>query len=159
MSAPGTKPGFACVAYLNTNTYASPSWSPITAISDFNVAPKFDAADAPSRISRIKLTIKTLMALEIGGKLKASDVNDANYTTIRAALITDVALDLMILNGSSSTNGATGFRCGFQVHDATEDQGLGVQVYDDVVFKPCPNTDGNYNSVLVATGAPVFTAL
>jgi hypothetical protein len=131
----------------------------ITCISDFQVAPKWDEADANSRETRLKLAFKTLLGLEVSGKLRSSNVNDATYTTIIAAITGDTQLDLMILNGGSTTNGVTGFRASFQLFDATEDQGLGAVVYDQVVLKPTPNVDGNYNTVLVASGAAAFTAI
>lgn len=159
MSTPTAKLGLKCKAYRNTNTFASPTWSAINCISDFQVAPKWDEAEASSRETRLKLALKTLLGLEITGKLRASDANDANYTAIVAAITGDQQLDLMILNGASTTDGVTGFRASFQLFDATEDQGLGSVVYDQVVLKPSPNTDGNYFTVLVGSGAPAYNAI
>lgn len=158
MPSPVAKLGIKCKALRNTASYASPTWSPINCISEFSVEAAWDEGEANSRETRIKLAMKTMLALGFTGKLRASNVNDANYTVIIAALLTDTALDLMILNGDETTNGVTGFRVSCQVFSANEDQGTGVVVYDEVRFKPTPNADSNYSSVLVASGAAAFTA-
>lgn len=158
MSNPA-KIGILAVAYLNTNSYATPTWLAITSISDWKVGAKWDEGDASTRLSRLKLALKTQLGLEISGKLRSANSGDASYSTILAALVTDAQLDMMILNGPSATNGVSGFRADFQVFDGSEDQGLSAVVFDEVTLRPSPNTDGNYNSVLVASSAPVFTAI
>jgi hypothetical protein len=158
MSNPA-KIGILAVAYLNTGSYSTPTWVAVTSISDWKVGAKWDEGEASTRLSRMKLAIKTMVGIEISGKLRAANSGDATYTTIRAALVTDAQLDMMILDGPSGTNGVNGFRADFQVFDGSQDQGLNAVVFDEVTFKPSPNTDGNYNSVLVSGSAPVFTAM
>lgn len=100
-----------------------------------------------------------MLALEITGKLRSSNTGDTTYTTLKTAFVSDATVDLMILDAAKDQTGATGFRAAFQLFDASQDQGLSVgAVYDEVTFKPAPNTDGNYTTVLITGGAPVFTA-
>lgn len=156
--AAGAKLGLKCKLYLNTASFGSPTWTAVACVSDFALNAKWDAGEASTRESRMKLWLKTLLDLGFTGKLRASDTGDTSYTTISAALLTDAALDIMVLNGDKTTTGVWGFRAACQVHSANEDQGLGAVVFDDIEFKPAPNTDGNYSSALVTAGAPVFTA-
>jgi hypothetical protein len=158
MPSPAAKLGIKCKFYRNTASYASPTWVAVTCISDASLEAAWDEGEANTRETRIKLAMKTMLALGFTAKLRASDVNDAAYTAIIAALLTDASLDLMILNGLETTTGVTGFRVACQVFSANEDQGLGAVVYDEVRFKPTPNVDSNYSSVLVTAGAAVYTA-
>lgn len=159
MASAAAKLGLKCVAYLNSASYATPTWTAVVAVSDWKVSAPWDEGDASTRESRLKLALKTLLGLEISGKLRNSNSGDNNYTTIMAALVTDAQLDMMILNGNENTNGVSGFRASFQVFDGSEDQGLGAVVFDEIKLKPTPNADSNYNSVLVTAGAAVFTAI
>jgi len=143
--------------YLNTGTFGSPTWAAIDQISDLTVTAEWDEVDASTRESKMKLKAKTLLGAEVGGKLKAVPGN-TNLGTIVAALFSDAVVDIMVLNGTSSTNGCYGFRYECQVHAANEDQGLGAAIFDDIKFKPYPTTNAK-QSVLVTTGAPVFTAI
>lgn len=158
MPTPLAKLGLKCTMSLNGGSFASPTWTEVKSVSDFALKAAWDKGEANSRETRIKLALKTMLDLGFTGKLRSANSNDASYATIYAALLTDAMLDLMILNGPASQNGVTGFRVSCQVFSANEDQGLGVVVYDEIEFAPCPNADGNYSSVLVTGGAPVFTS-
>ena len=144
--------------YRNTGTYGSPTWTELTCISDCSLEAAWDEGEASTRETRMKLALKTMLALGVTCKLRASDSGDAGYTAIIAASVADTQIDILILNGSSTSSSATGFRFTSQVFSANEDQGLGQVVFDEVKFKPTPNSDGNYNSALVTAGSPVFTA-
>ncbi len=159
MASAAAKLGVQCSLYLNTATFGSPTWTKIICVSDFTVTVKWDSAEASTRESRMKLFLKTMMEVGFAGKLRTSDSGDANFTTIYAALLTDETLDILVLNGDKATTGVTGFRASCQLHQANEDQGLGAVVFEDIEFKPAPNTDGNFASALVTAGAPVFTAV
>lgn len=157
MPTPLAKLGLKCTMSLNGGSFASPTWTEVKCVSDFALKAAWDKGEANSRETRIKLALKTMLDLGFTGKLRSTNSGDTNYATIYAALLTDTALDLMILNGPSTQNGVTGFRVSCQVFSANEDQGLGVVVYDEIEFAPTPNADGNYSSVLVTSGSPVFT--
>lgn len=156
--AAGAKLGIKCVAYYNTGTYGTPVWTAITCINDFTQSVEWDEAEVLYRGTRVKQAVKTLLGLSWSGKLKVSDTDTA-YQAIMAALVSDSTLDMMILNGDKTTNNVIGYRCDVQVFSATEDQGTGVVLYDEVKFKPSPMGGNAPSSVLVTTGAPVFTAL
>jgi len=150
--------GIESVLYLNGGTYGSPTWGALTFINDLTVNNQWDKADANSRASRIKQAVKTLLGLSWTGTILVPGETDADYTTIINAMNADTVLDIMVLNGPNTENGVRGYRCDVQVTNATEDQGGGAVLYDQIEFMPTPSTNPP-KSVLVTSGAPVFSAL
>lgn len=155
----GVRLGRDAVFYLNTNSgnFNTPTWTAVPQFSDLNVEAAWDAADANTRESRMKLQAKTLLGAAVSGKLKF-DLTDANIATIMAALLSDNVVDVMCLNGPSNTNGAIGYRFEAQVHQANEDQSLGVAIYEDIKFVPYPTANAK-QSVKVTAASPVYTAI
>jgi hypothetical protein len=153
----GVRLGRDAVLYLNTGTFGSPTWVAIPQFSDLTVGAAWDAADANTRESKMKMKAKTQLEAGVEGKMKF-DLTDTNVGTIMDALLSDSVVDVMVLNASNSTNGARGFRFEAQVHRANEDQGLGVAIYEDIMFVPYPTANAK-QSVKVTSGAPVFTAI
>lgn len=149
------KTGIKCKLYLNTATYGSPTWTEINFISDLSVNAVWDEVDGSVRGSRVKASAKSLLGLELAGKIRASD-SDANYTTIIEAMLSDGALDLMVLNGAKDANGTRGYRADFNVFGASEDQSMGVVVFNDITLKPSISTHLPH-AVVVTAGAPVFS--
>ncbi len=154
----GARLGRDAKFYLNTGTYGSPTWAAIDQISDLTVAAPWDEAPADTRESVVGMTLNTTMRLQVSGKVKF--VNDAtNLTTILDAADSRAPLDIMVHNGASDgSHGIRGFRFDAQVSLPNEDQGLGVAIFDEVLFKPTPSANTPKKAV-VATNAPVFTAI
>lgn len=144
--------------YYNSGNFASPSWVEITCIENWQVSPNWQNAEIRSRATRMILNAKTLAGLTISGRVLASDTGDGGYNTILAAINNDDTLDIMALNGSNTTNGATGYRMECQVHFTNESQNPDEVIYDEVEFRPA-FTGNNPQSVTVTAGAPVFTEL
>lgn len=144
--------------YLNTGSDVSPTWSEVPQISDLVRGAAWDTAEVNSRESSGKMIAKTLVDLAITAKLKFV-VSDNNITTIMDALFSpDTIIDIMVLNGPSTTTGCYGSRFQCQVTEGGEDQGLTVAIYEDLKFMPTPSTLPPY-SVKVVGGAPVMTAI
>lgn len=144
--------------YLNTGSDVSPTWSEVPQFSDLMRGLAWDTAEVNSRESAAKMVAKTLGDLAVTGKLKFV-VSDSNITTIMdAAYSPDTIIDIMVLNGPSTTTGCYGSRFQCQVTEANEDQGLQNAIYEDLKFMPTPSTLPPY-SVKVVAGAPVMTAI
>lgn len=139
--------GLNAKAYRNTNTYESPTWSEMTLISDLTVNPSWDEADASARESRIKQTVKTLMNLDINGRMKKK-LGDDNYDALMDAMLSDDVLDLLILDGDRETENVRGWRADFQVFSANEDQAMGNVLFEEFTLKPSI-TEHNPKAVLV----------
>lgn len=158
MTAPANQLGILCHVYNNTGTYGSPTWSAVDGISEMSIKPSWDEAEGSTRQSRVKRVLKTIMALAISGKLKVDSTDTNGYLAFLAALHSDSVLDLMILDGPSSVNGVTGYRADWQVFEGEEDQGLNTVLWMGFTLKPAL-TANPVSSVLITTGAPVFTSM
>lgn len=147
--------GIKCKAYRNTSTHGSPSWSEINHISDFTVSVTWDEADGSSRISRVKMTVKTMLGLEFSGKIKVN-VADANYAAMRDASFGDGVLDILVMeDGDNATENNVGFRCDVQVLKFDVDQGMGTSLYRDFTLKP--TTTDNLPELATVGGGAVIT--
>lgn len=132
--------GVNAKAYRNTGSYGSPTWSEMTLISDLSVNPAWDEGSADARESRIKQVRKTMMGLEVSGKMKKR-ISDSNYQALMDALVSDTVLDVLILDASKETVGARGWRFDAQVFSANEDQAMGNVLYEEFVMKPSLDTN------------------
>lgn len=147
--------------YQSGGSYGSPTWVEIDCVSDLKVDPVYDTVEIPTRASKVKKMGKTLVGVTISGTLKASLTN-APYLAVYAAFLGQTTeLDILVLNGSNSTNGAHGFRGPMFVTKAGEDQGTTAGIKTEIELVPAdPATVGDvFASALVTTGAPVFTTL
>lgn len=154
----GRRMGRNAKFYLNTGSDVSPTWSEVPQISDLVRGLAWDTAEVNSRETAIKMAAKTLGDLAVTGKLKFV-TSDPNIATIMdAAYSPDTIIDIMVLNGPSTTTGCYGSRFQCQVTDCSEDQGLQNAIYEDLKFMPTPSTISPY-SVKVVGGAPVMTAI
>lgn len=145
--------------YRSAGNFASPTWSEISAIKDLTVNAQWDTTDAPDRSTVVKGMAKTLLGLSVSGSMKASDSGVAVGAVLDAMLGATASMDVMVLDGSSSTNGARGYRYEAIVTQANQDQNIQNALYWDVDFAPSGFADNAPQSVLVTNSAPVFTTL
>lgn len=143
--------GINAVAYYNSGSHGTPSWQPITAFESVNVAPAYDKADANSRASRVKKSAKTMLGIAITGRLKKKPGDDG-YELIMDALQDDTVLDLMICDAPHDQDGMRGWRADFQVNAATEDQGSGVVMYEDLTIDIADSDNPVYAVEYTTTG-------
>jgi hypothetical protein len=160
MATPDAMTGLEAGFYVRTaGNYASPTWTELTDIGDFTQNASWKSAEVELRSSPATMAVKTTIDLGVSFKiLKRPAGGTAAYNTVIAALGTRDVIDVMSLNGSNTTNGATGFRYEGQVLGGTEDQGTQAVIMPDIEIKPTV-TNNAPASVVVTAGAPVFTAL
>lgn len=149
--------GILAKLYLNTGTYGTPTWAAVSLVGDLTVNAKWDVVEVLTRASRMKLKVKTMLDAGVSGKMLNS-LDDTSYTTIANALNADTTLDFLALTAGNTTNGARGYRFDAQVTNGTQDQGTGAAIFDDFELIPVPSANAP-KSVLVASGAPVYTAI
>lgn len=151
------KLGIKCKLYRNTGSYGTPTWDEVPIVGELTQNSAWDEGEVLNRTSRVAFSVKTLLRLSFTVKMKA-DLTDADYTVFANAADADTVVDLMILDGVSTTNGVRGYRFESQIFSRNQDQGPGVIVHDEFTIKPTDNGTVP-SSVLVASGAPVFTSL
>lgn len=150
--------GINCKVYRNTGSYGTPTWTAVDAFRDVTLRYSWDEVEAPSRASKIKSVLKALGDYHATGEIKCS-YTDAGYLAITAALNSQTSnIDLLILNGTSSTNGAEGVRLDALITTGDEDQGIGNALYRSVTMKQDAAGANGLKLVTVASGAPVYTA-
>lgn len=154
-----TKLGTKAKFYRNTATYGSPTWVEITSIKDFKLNMAWDTVEAPSRASRVKSMAKTQIDISGSGSVKVTDT-EAGYIALWDSLIDpDGEMDVMILNGDKATNGVRGVRYDGVITTGDEDQAIANALYMDFGVVPSAFNTNPMKTAVVASGAPVFTAI
>lgn len=124
-------------AYINTGSYASPSWAEIKCLGDCAVNANYEEGDASTRATRVMYTETTRFVIEVTGRVKVEPDNE-QYEAILAAFTEDQPLEFLFLNGKIDKPDSTGYRFHGKVFNLSEDQALGAVLYRDFVIKPCP---------------------
>jgi hypothetical protein len=152
----GLEAGF----YVRTSgNFASPTWTELTDIGDFTQNANWNKATVELRSSPAAMGLKTTIDISVSFKMLARPAGgSAAYNTIIAALGTRDVVDVMALQGSNTTNGARGWRYEGQVFSGTEDQGTQAAIMPEMEVSPTI-TNNAPQSVVVTSGAPVFTTL
>jgi hypothetical protein len=150
--------GITSKFYINANPgYLAPAWLLVDLISDFSAKADWNEGEGSTRREVQQVFEPTNMNLTITGKIR-KDVTDLPYSTIRAAHHARGPLDVLVLDGLLDVTGSDGFRFDVKVTKFTEDQSLGVVVFNDFELTPCLTGNGVY-SALVVGGVLTFTQL
>lgn len=149
--------GITSKAYVNLGTYNAPLWEEMNLIGDLNVPMQWNLADGSTRAMRVQQQEPTNLTMDITGKMRKS-MNNTAFLAVRAAFLTCVMIDVMILDGALDVNGSEGIRCDFKVSQFGEDQALQNVTFKDFTLTPCI-TDNYPQSVIVNGGAPDFTPI
>lgn len=145
--------------YRNTGSYSTPTWVEITAVRDVTPNAPWDMGDASSRGSRAKLSAKTQMDLSVSAVVRANPA-DAGYSALYDSSIGTGLLDLLVLNGKLTVEGAKGFRAEWNVSPTTQDQAIGGVIYDTFEMKPGYSSNGAPKTAVVgASSAVTYTAI
>lgn len=148
------KIGIKCKLYYNSATYASPTWVELTLVRDCQVNFGWDEGEGTTRASRVKMFANTVANLEITGSIR-TEVADTGYLKLRDAAISDLSVDIMVLNDALTVNDTDGFRFDAKVGNWAEAQGPGDVAYKQFALKPIPSANLP-KAVKVTAGAPVF---
>lgn len=116
--------GLDCVVQRNTGTYASPTWSAITTISEVTVSAERGKADVSTRGSGgWKMEKGTLKSLSLEFDIKDKN-GDTEFNAIREAYLNGTQLDLAVTDLPIATSGAEGFRAYFEVESISRKEPL-----------------------------------
>jgi hypothetical protein len=142
--------------YASTDVWDAEVYTAIDRISDLEETVGWNTAPAGDRGMGVDTFAKTTGTLEYTFKCRVDD-SDAGYLALRASfLLRDTPINLMILNGAKTSNGATGFRGYFHVTAMAMPQGMQDVDYVNGKLVVAPfNSATPLKSVLVTAGAPV----
>lgn len=151
--------GIDSKVYRNTSTYGTPTWTEIDLVRDVQVNPSWGRSDSSTRASKVTSEVKTLLTLAFTLSVKVS-LTDAGYIALMDSFVdSDNTIDLMILNGTNTTNGVEGWRFDAGVFSGSEDQSIGNTLYRDFEVGPSGHGTNPAKRVTVASGAAVFATV
>lgn len=108
--------GRECKLYLNTGSFASPTWTEIDRAIDVAANMPAERGDVSSRVSKWKMERKALIGLEItfGYRYRQGAITDTVFDLLRA-LAMDVTVDeLAMADGAIATVGNEYLRATYQ---------------------------------------------
>jgi hypothetical protein len=136
--------GIDAKCYRNTGTYASPTWTEITKLRDFQVNYGVGDQEIGTREDGVETFGHTRPKYDITGSYRepAPGVTDAVYTALADAHAAATPIELLILDngGSPTTNGSVGHRGFFGVFGWSINQSLDEHEFREFSLKPTPST-------------------
>lgn len=135
----GPRAGIDGAAYRNTGTAGSPTWAEIDNIKDVAPATPWDLQEAGSRETKAKLYAKTRQ--DIGYQVVArADSADLGYQALWDAACSPNPIDLLVLDGPLTEEGASGYRAYWNVNaSGGPTQGADEMQYTTFDLKPAWN--------------------
>lgn len=144
--------GILSKLYVNGGTWDVPVLNELITISDCNVDGSWEEGEASARASRIGADEPTILRLEITGKVRVADaLGVLAYNAMYNAYFKDLPIDVLVLNGARTENGASGYRALFKIFTWSEDQSLGAVLFKDFSMKPCIPAE-----ISPSTGAVIY---
>lgn len=131
-----TKLGIEGKLYRNTGTYSSPTWSEMKDVSDLTLSLESVEADVTTRegggwglsqgaIKNAGIEFKTVW-----------DTGDSHFTALRDAWLNHTNVELLCLDGASTTAGSQGLRASFQVLKFNRTENNEEAMLGEVAVKP-----------------------
>lgn len=151
------KTGIKSKLYYNTATFGAPTWVLIPLVGDAQVSGQWNFAEAPTRETPVVRGARTTLPLAVSGQFRVVDADTAYIAFDAAWADSDTTLDVMVLNGLSDANGATGVRFVAELTNWSENQALANVLFKDFELKPSLDATNLPKRVVVTTGVPVFT--
>lgn len=153
------KYGFKGKFYINSGTYASPTWNEVKRVKEVKVGAAFDKEDATTRMGGgIKQSEPVLLDIGLTGKVRSDEGDTTGFLAMETAFLTRAEIDVMVLDGDKATDGSRGYRIGMKVFKFEEDQDVAKILWRDFDLSPCVSENAPCKAV-VSASAPVFTSL
>jgi len=154
------KVGVRGVAYRNTGTYGSPTWTAMALVKDVTPSMPWDWVEAGSRETKAKLYAKARADLGVSFNMRADDLDAAFNAIADAACSQTTAVDIMFLDAAITVEGSRGFRAHWLINLGSQPQEIDGSIYNQFEAKPTWASDGYPKTVVMgAASAPTFTTL
>lgn len=154
-AAPGVKAGIAARVYRNTGTYGSPTWAAVNCVRDAQPSSPWDMGDASSRATRAKLYGKTQIDLQVQLVCRADDADVGYGILVDLAVSPTGVLDMLILDGPLTAEGARGYRAHWLASLSGQPQGAGDLVFTTFDLKPGFSSDGVPSAIAVGASSAI----
>lgn len=127
--------------YINSGTYATPTWDEVDLVKDVQLNMEKGEADVTVRKSGgWTETADGLISATIDfGMLY--DTSDAQFNSIRSAFTGKTSIEVLVLDGAQDTTGNQGLRATCMVQSFNRSETLGEALMVEVSLKPTANDD------------------
>lgn len=133
--------GLEMYLYRNTATYGSPTWVLVESLRDLTRTLQKATADFSTRgTGKFRSKRGTLRDFDVEFEM-IEDYSDVDFVALQDAFLNDTQLDIMLLNGTSATSGAKGWRIQVEVFKFTSKEPLEGAVTVDVGISVCYDPD------------------
>jgi len=135
----GVKLGLDARLYLNSGTYASPTWSGLNNVRDLTLNLETGEADVSTRANEgWRATVSTLKDASLEFEL-VIDPEDSGFTSIVNAFLQNEPVEFVVLDGPISGEGSVGsqgLRASFRIASFSRNEALEEAVTASVTAKP-----------------------
>jgi hypothetical protein len=135
----GVKLGLDARLYLNSGTYASPTWSGLNNVRDLTLNLETGEADVSTRANEgWRATVSTLKDASLEFEL-VIDPEDSGFTTVVNAFLQNEPLEFVVLDGpitGPGSVGSQGLRATFRIASFSRNEALEEAVTASVTAKP-----------------------
>lgn len=127
--------------YINSGTYASPTWDEVTLVKDVQLNMEKGEADVTTRASGgYTETADGLISATIDFGI-LYDTTDTEFNSLRSAFTGKTSVEVLVLDGDQSTTGNQGLRATCMVKTFNRSETLGEALMVDVSLLPTSNSD------------------
>jgi hypothetical protein len=147
-----TKLGIDCKIFINTATYASPTWAEVKSVNDWKESAGWGTADANDRSTILDGVVKTTKQLGWSGTVKRDGTAGANK--IAEAFLYRDPVDVLILDGPIDKEGTEGWRLDAHVLKRDYDGGRQTRLYDEIDIKPAGDAVNKPKRATVGESGP-----
>jgi hypothetical protein len=135
----GVKLGLDARLYMNSGTYASPTWSGLNNVRDLTLNLETGEADVSTRGNEgWRATVSTLKDASLEFEL-VIDPEDSGFTSIVNAFLQNEPVEFVVLDGPISGEGSVGsqgLRATFRIASFSRNEALEEAVTASVTAKP-----------------------
>lgn len=158
-AASQVKPGIKGSLLRNTGTFGSPTWTAVALVRDVTPRRQWDMGEAHSRESLAKLWAKTMIDVGAQAVVRADPANAGYQALYDASNSSTTLIDILILDGPMTQEGAAGVRFHANVNSTGAPQEANGIIYETFDLIPGFSTEGYPSSADVgASSALTFTA-
>lgn len=128
--------------YRNTSgTFGSPTWASISNVQDLDVSDEATEANTTSKGANIGVVSLGYRNVAVNFKLVYVK-GDAGFSALATAFGSQAAIHCLVINGTTSVSGATGYNGDWNVTKFSKSEPLDGQVMYDVTLKPAKTVNG-----------------
>ena len=139
----------------NSASWASPTWVELECVVSVTPNAGWQTAEIKTRASRVTFGAKVGIPLEFTTRVLCDDA-DAGYTALLAAFQSLTAVvDMIVLDGPTTTVGSFGYRANFQVAEGSQEQPPDDVLYRDFKMVPYPDSVNKPQWAQVTSGPAI----